>query len=86
MCCKLTVAAGCRRAELLTQASRAILCEMVALIFARLGEMPETALTPTTARSMAAARPLSPAPSAAAPAMPVLAGPGAISKTCLEHI
>ncbi|KAK9841755.1 hypothetical protein WJX81_000904 [Elliptochloris bilobata] len=64
--------------ELLTQASRMILGEMVALIFARLGEMPETALTPTTARSLVASRPLSPAPSAAPSATPMLAGPGAL--------
>jgi len=64
------------RAELLTQASRAVLAEMVALIFARLEEMPETSLTPTTARSMAAAHALSPAPSEEQPAAPLLAGPG----------
>lgn len=71
------------RAELLTQASRVILGEMVSLIFVRLGEMPETALTPTTARSLAASRPLSPAPSALPSATPMLAGPGAYVAWCL---
>ena len=56
-----------------------ILGEMVSLIFVRLGEMPETALTPTTARSLVASRPLSPAPSALPSATPMLAGPGASS-------
>ncbi len=44
----------CLPAELLTQASRQIMIEMVTIIFKRLADMPEVPMTPNTARSVAA--------------------------------
>lgn len=42
----------CISAELLTQASRQILIEMVSVVFKGLDDIPSVAMTPTTARSL----------------------------------
>ena len=41
------------RAELLTQASRQIMIEMVSVVFKGLSDIPDVPMTPTTARSLA---------------------------------
>ena len=43
----------CVCAELLTQASRQIMIEMVSIVFKGLADIPDVPMTPTTARSLA---------------------------------
>ena len=47
---KVQLTAG---AELLTQASRQIMIEMVSIVFKGLADIPDVPMTPTTARSLA---------------------------------
>ncbi len=53
VCILSSIECACVCAELLTQASRQIMIEMVSIVFKGLADIPDVPMTPTTARSLA---------------------------------